>query len=438
MDYLNIQVKIYLSKNDVNDNVIEYSILPPQVQNDVTPGTDSNDIDVTEVAVPQDTVEDALNSSETSDNLNTVPDNEMSNVSSLPDEASDVQEEIVDNGDKTNDNSQEITIPQVNTVEESGSPVEDEVQSSDSLYAQEEANDVSMNEQVNVEKDSSVIPSVSDTTIDTENKEDTSTEVAIDNDESNESEDSSKKVIEESPVEEQVNVVEQEENSQPEDFEFNYEEKDDKEPKKDDNEKNKLEEMYDDSASDNGDIPNYSFDEFNESELDGMLDDDVFVDSEIKPDKIDTVDDFDINDININNSKPDNLIEDVAQSFKELMKSNREQRIVIAKYKEKIKKLTMTLNMVNEKKKAQAESFKELSKHYRELENDYTRCTTKVQLLESKVADQERIIISQERELTSIRPQLAGKEELAKLVTDARALLNSDSIDDDYYYRQAS
>ena len=30
-----------------------------------------------------------------------------------------------------------------------------------------------------------------------------------------------------------------------------------------------------------------SFDEFNESELDGMLDDDVFVDSEIKPDKID-------------------------------------------------------------------------------------------------------------------------------------------------------
>ena len=81
--------------------------------------------------------------------------------------------------------------------------------------------------------------------------------------------------------------------------EFNYEEKDDKEPKNDDNEKNKLEEMYDDSASDNGDIPNYSFDEFNESELDGMLDDDVFVDSEIKPDKIDTMDDFDINDINI-------------------------------------------------------------------------------------------------------------------------------------------
>ena len=426
--------KIYLSKNDVNDNVIEYSILPPQVQNDVTPSTDSNDIDVTEVAVPQDTVEDALNSSGTSDNLNTVPDNEMSNVSSLPDEASDVQEEIVDNGDKTNDNSQEITIPQVNTVEESGSPVEDEVQSSDSLYAQEEANDVPMDEQVNVEKDSSVIPSVSDTTIDTENKEDTSTEVVIDNDESNESEDSSKKVIEESPVEEQVNVVEQEENSQPEDFEFNYEEQDDKEPKNDDNEKNKLEEMYDDSASDNGDIPNYSFDEFNESELDGMLDDDVFVDSEIKPDKIDTMDDFDINDININinNSKPDNLIEDVAQSFKELMKSNREQRIVIAKYKEKIKKLTMTLNMVNEKKKAQAESFKELSKHYRKLENDYTRCNTKVQLLESKVEDQERIINSQERELTSIRPQLAGKEELAKLVTDARALLNSDSMDDDY------
>lgn len=430
--------KIYLSKNDVNDNVIEYSILPPQVQNDVTPGTDSNDIDVTEVAVPQDTVEDALNSSETSDNLNTVPDNEMSNVSSLTDEASNVQEEIVDNGDKTNDNSQEITLPQVNTVEESGSSVEDEVQSSDSLYAQEEANDVPMDEQANVEKDSSVIPSVSDTTIDTENKEDTSTEAVIDNDESNESEDSSKKVIEESPVEEQVNVVEQEENSQPEDFEFNYEEKDDKEPKNDDNEKNKLEEMYDDSASDNGDIPNYSFDEFNESELDGMLDDDVFVDSEIKPDKIDTMDDFDISDININNSKPDNLIEDVAQSFKELMKSNREQRIVIAKYKEKIKKLTMTLNMVNEKKKAQAESFKELSKHYRELENEYTRCNTKVQLLDSKVADQERIINSQKRELTSIRPQLAGKEELAKLVTDARALLNSDSIDDDYYYRQAS
>ena len=226
-------------------------------------------------------------------------------------------------------------------------------------------------------------------------------------------------------------MVEQEENIQPEDFEFNYEEKDDKEQKNDDNEKNKLEEMYDESDSEMGDIPNYSFDEFNESELDGMLDDDVFVDSEIKPDKIDTMDDFDINDININNSKPDNLIEDVAQSFKELMNSNREQRIVIAKYKEKIKKLTMTLNMLNEKKKAQAESFKELSNHYRKLENDYTRCNTKIQSLESKVEEQVRIINLQ-------KTQLAGKEELAKLVTDARALLNSDSIDEDYYYRQAS
>lgn len=428
--------KIYLSKNDVNDNVIEYSILPPQVQNDVTPTTDSNEIDVTEVDVPQETVEDALNSSV----IPNVSDDVIPAVPVAPQVAEDSvadQEMVDENSDVERDESSNLNITDDESVEGDNQAVASETTQSEQAEAplsnQDEVESAPSGDQAEVSEDDLVIPNVSEVPIATENTiENSSENEDSDNDGvSSEDVETEKPLDVEAGVESQENI-ETEADTQPEEFEFNQNVKDNTVVDDDNEGKNDLEEIYNELDSKTNDIPNYSFDE---SDLDGMLDDDIFVDSEIKPDKIDTMDDF---DINIDSSKPDNLIEDVAQSFKDLMKSNKEQRIVISKYKERIKKLEMSLNMLNEKKKTQAELLKELSSRYRKLENDYTRSKTRVQLLESKVEDQERVINSQERELTSIRPQLAGKEELAKLLTDAKALLNSDSSDDDYYYRQAS
>lgn len=428
--------KIYLSKNDVNDNVIEYSILPPQVQNDVTPTTDSNEIDVTEVDVPQETVEDALNSSV----IPNVSDDVIPAVPVAPQVAEDSvadQEMVDENSDVERDESSNLNITDDESVEGDNQAVASETTQSEQAEAplsnQDEVESAPSGDQAEVSEDDLVIPNVSEVPIATENTiENSSENEDSDNDGvSSEDVETEKPLDVEAGVESQENI-ETEADTQPEEFEFNQNVKDNTVVDDDNEGKNDLEEIYNELDSKTNDIPNYSFDE---SDLDGMLDDDIFVDSEIKPDKIDTMDDF---DINIDSSKPDNLIEDVAQSFKDLMKSNKEQRIVISKYKERIKKLEMSLKMLNEKKKTQAELLKELSSRYRKLENDYTRSKTRVQLLESKVEDQERVINSQERELTSIRPQLAGKEELAKLLTDAKALLNSDSSDDDYYYRQAS
>ncbi len=428
--------KIYLSKNDVNDNVIEYSILPPQVQNDVTPTTDSNEIDVTEVDVPQETVEDALNSSV----IPNVSDDVIPAVPVVPQVAEDSvadQEMVDENSDVERDESSNLNIADDESVEGDNQAVASETTQSEQAEAplsnQDEVESAPSGDQAEVSEDDLVIPNVSEVPIATENTiENSSENEDSDNDGvSSEDVETEKPLDVEAGVESQENI-ETEADTQPEEFEFNQNVKDNTVVDDENEGKNDLEEMYNELDSKTNDIPNYSFDE---SDLDGMLDDDIFVDSEIKPDKIDTMDDF---DINIDSSKPDNLIEDVAQSFKDLMKNNKEQRIVISKYKERIKKLEMSLNMLNEKKKTQAELLKELSSRYRKLENDYTRSKTRVQLLESKVEDQERVINSQERELTSIRPQLAGKEELAKLLTDAKALLNSDSSDDDYYYRQAS
>ncbi len=52
--------KLYFSKNTADSEIVEYSILPPEVQSDITATNDTNDINVNDVAVPTEVVENAL------------------------------------------------------------------------------------------------------------------------------------------------------------------------------------------------------------------------------------------------------------------------------------------------------------------------------------------------------------------------------------------
>ena len=159
--------------------------------------------------------------------------------------------------------------------------------------------------------------------------------------------------------------------------------------------------------------------------------------SSVKADRIDTRDDyFDIPPMAIQSERQDNIMEAVAKSMTELMRQNREQKVKIIQYHERLKRTESLKNSIAEKAKEQAELIKALSGKVRSLENTITKFETKSQLLESKVQDQDRIIAAQDRELKNLRPQVAGKEELAKLLKDARVLLNDSS--ENYEYEDSS
>lgn len=166
--------------------------------------------------------------------------------------------------------------------------------------------------------------------------------------------------------------------------------------------------------------------------------------SSVKADRIDTRDDyFDIPPMAIQSERQDNIMEAVAKSMTELMRQNREQKVTIIQYHERLKRTESLKNSITEKAKEQADLIKALSGKVRSLENTITKFETKSQLLESKVQDQDRIIAAQDRELKNLRPQVEGKEELAKLLKDARVLLNDSSEnyeyeDSSYYGRRAA
>lgn len=166
--------------------------------------------------------------------------------------------------------------------------------------------------------------------------------------------------------------------------------------------------------------------------------------SSVKADRIDTRDDyFDIPPMAIQSERQDNIMEAVAKSMTELMRQNREQKVTIIQYHERLKRAESLKNSIAEKAKEQADLIKALSGKVRSLENTITKFETKSQLLESKVQDQDRIIAAQDRELKNLRPQVEGKEELAKLLKDARVLLNDSSEnyeyeDSSYYGRRAA
>ena len=140
----------------------------------------------------------------------------------------------------------------------------------------------------------------------------------------------------------------------------------------------------------------------------------------------------------------DNIMADVARSMSELMRQNKDQRAVIAEYRDKVETLESQARILNEKYKDQAARYETLSDKLRSLDEAAGRIESKNQLLESRVRDQEKVIASQERELKVLRPQVEGKQDLVRLLADARTLLGSESSyggyesGNDGYYRRAA
>lgn len=520
--------KLYFSKNIVDSPIAEYSLLPPEVQSDVTPANDGNEIDVSNVNVESNVVENAMGDAQNNgmppvDDLNAVKEMEENqvvvDVPAIP-EVPAIPDATVDGEVVTPvDSGVGMSLPQVEADTVGGQELESVAQVPDGvdtgasvvddINAATEENpadsgvvpiappveeDVVMdyddslshvvdetgtNTDENVEEDvvmeyDDSLSHVVDETI-TNKEENIEEDVVMDYDDSlshvvdetadntsvnveteevkfneNVTEDTNTledvppvddlpPVEEEDPTDEEVKADEEiHEEETPVEEEFPAEEKVEEVPPVEEEE---LE--YEEPVDDGGiTISNTEIDKDISSVVDeisgdvkGNYDIDALLNTTeeniftktIKTDKIDTsLDDFDTFTSDYKVGSSDTIMTDIAKSMTELMKQNREQRALLAEYQEKFDVMNAQKKVIAEKYKDQAQKLEAVANKYRNLETTATRLETRNQLLESKISEQDRLINAQERELGSLRPQLQGKENLVKILADAKALLGSD------------
>lgn len=144
----------------------------------------------------------------------------------------------------------------------------------------------------------------------------------------------------------------------------------------------------------------------------------------------------------------DSIMVDVAKSLSSLMKQNRNQKSTISQYQEKLNKLSASRRNAIEKSKAQEQKIEMqdqklgiqeqkievLSSKNKSCEATINNLESKLKALESRLREQDKLIATQSQELEVLRPQ---KDDLAKLVADAQALLGDDDSSDSYDYEDS-
>ena len=492
--------KLYFSKNTIDSPISEYSLLPPEVQSDVTPTNDGTEIDVNNVSVDSNTVEDAMkevtdNNSKIEEDLNVVKDlgesvpevpmvdvPKDSNIS-LPQVVEDAEEEDFKPYNEALSKVEDITteenvkgeVQPIAPAEEkdeefkpyndSLSKIVDTTTSTEEENSEKQKEDSSLDivedakDEEKVDEDSSTKP-INDLTSIEENKNEEKVEEVANAEENSLIE----PVNEKSPIEENEDSKESIESQLDEEtidevkFNDNVSEDADNlesappvdnlpEPEEVKVDNTVPPVVEDDTNGEDGEVGGISKEVKLDKDISTVVDEisgdikedydidsilkssdekDIFTNT-IKPDKIDTsLDDFDAFTSEFKTGSSDTIMTDIAKSMTELMKQNREQRTLIAEYQEKFDVINTQKKVIVEKYKDQAQKLEALASKCRSLENAASRLETRNQLLESKISEQERLINSQERELGSLRPQLQGKEDLVKILADAKALLGDD------------
>lgn len=153
------------------------------------------------------------------------------------------------------------------------------------------------------------------------------------------------------------------------------------------------------------------------------LESDIFEGSMLHADKI-VQDSY--GDVGVSSGVKDNIIEDVASTMANLISLNKTQKEKIAAYEDKIQQITVNHKKVVEKARSQVRDLEVSKAKLKNYETIVSKLESKIQLLESKVKDQDKVISSQSNELESLRPQIEGKRELARILADAQSLLDQE------------
>ena len=407
---------LYFSKNTVDSPVTEFSLVeksfatPPTVEN-------ADKLDVGETAVTKDTIDGAMAEQEQNggfggeditakDFENTVEQN-VSDDNSL-EVNSTTNEENVENGEQKeiSDVSSEDESSDVTTVESDIKPsdealpvvpeIKEEVQKSGNVG--EVTDDVSVENQSVSEDDKSESETDIDDAFNKAIEEASLEEKASDSDESKEEVNEEKTTLSEEvrPRDDELISLDFGDN-------INY---------------SSEEEIESNLVVDDAPV---SYEKNDLFEVD--LDTDIFADSVLHADKIDIDDAY--GDFNYRGvSGKDTIIEDVATTMSNLISLNRSQKQKITTYEEKFAQAAATHKKVVEKVKNQIRDIEVLKAKLKNYDTIVAKLEAKVQVLESKVHDQDKVINAQTRELESLRPQVEGKEELVKILADAQNLLD--------------
>lgn len=460
--------KLYFSKNTVDSIITEYSILPPEVQSDITPNSDKNEINVGEVDIPSDVVENALNEKQEEINVNQDKQKEESeNVQGairtddivIPSIGSDDEEEK----EKEEDNLETVSDEDFENEEDSQNKDKKEIDSNlekNPLVAEDISTEVVENEKeakelaTNPDEEDEIEDVLEEQQIDfsdTDENEEIDEQEQNDEVEDNEEEVETDKGADEEIAEDNTEVEEEVEDSI--DIEETIPEvvEDDEEEISTNKEKLNLDtDKFDETDNsledevsrvlDNEDGEDFSMNDNDysdiETEFEKDINDEIFKDSIFRADKIvnDFSDTFEEHDFSkISSSRRDNIMTDVAKSMANLIRQNKEQRNIINKYQEKLERINSTRRSIVDKVKVQEQKIDVLTNKIRGMEKTLNNLENRNQLLESKNRDQEKLIAAQNREIEELRPQLAGKEDLVKVLADAQVLLGEESYD--YKYR---
>lgn len=414
--------KLYFSKNTEDSDITEYSILPPEVQSDVTPTNDTNEIDVSGVEVPKDVVESALNSEAMAGVSEEV-------IPTVGEDVSENAEETAMENDIVADNS-EGAVAGVETEANAFVEAAAEEASSDNFAVGEESgSDVASGEE-----NDDIVADQFEGSVESEATEE---ENAITNEETNVSEATEEAVQEEVASEGADTEVSEESNEQGATSEDTQEAESDlvafansgvlPEESHEEVEKDEVTEEKSTGDVANADEIKGALDEAmadvnsedeveTESEInfDDVADDDLFKDSIVKADAL--VKDEEFDDVEVVSN--DNIMSDVVNSMNSLINLNKQQKEVISHYKDQIDKLNFEA---------------------RRMELKLTKVQAQNKLLAEKLRTQEQQIARQNKEIEEMRPQLAGKDELVKLLADAQVLLGQDDYsENDSFYKKVA
>lgn len=393
--------KLYLSKNLPDSPVVNFPLVEEkqetaeEVQQEVVEeATQEETIDVSQVNVPVDVVESALESQATNVDNNFIQENF--------DTDTHTPLENVNEG---------LAIPSADdfmAATNLGMPVVNE----DTEVAEEQHTDTNESNVV-VEETAPVEENVETTVFEEEAPVEETVEEALENTEEVVEEQVSE---EEVPVEETINETVE------------------------DNSEEIIEEVVEDFHEEAEDKP------LAEEDIQSLLDEtsmDLFNGTSLQIDSIvngtvnDDLDSYSfIQEENANAS----LFDDVAKTMSGLIKQVKDLRATNANYEEIIDGLNADKAELQGKVTALEHQSVELSDRNRALENGVVKLKTRIEMLASKVHEKDETISSLKGELTELRQQTAGKAKLFSLMRDAQALVEESNVEDedDYSFIKAA
>lgn len=450
---------LYFSKNTADSEITSYSILPPEVQSDVTADNTLQAIDVNNVSVPQEVVENALSSSEDVGLADSAKGQDAKgieeNVSASAEVTPPVEEAVQASPAKeimesSNDNVPIAEAPAQDSVQDTNMETGFEIPNVDvdvpnlpsevvppvvdNRDEEEVKNVIPSNENVPVDENIAEAdePSVADESDGVSISEEEVNEVSVPDtvvensvEENIPSDDKEEDKSNENSLSDIPEAVNETENS---DEDNTIEEKNDSDLEPDVAFENTLLDDDDDIALN---ITSDSYDDIDDdvsesnNDLDDIDDDvdDEFDNSHVQIDHIDS----NVNDEFEGGEYHENIVPDAIRSLNALMNKVQVVEANLSEEQAKNNKLNASRRTLKEKNQALSKKVEIYYDKIQALEAQNAQLSSKVSLLEERNHAQDGVIKAQSQELQHLRPLQQGTEELFNVVASVQDFLEESS-----------